>query len=269
MNQNQELKLQLLKQFGISDELKTVDFCREAYKFLIEGDAMMLKGVNAVTGEVIVERVPLTPTHSKVVAVDLGLPSGTKWCDRNVGAKSPEDYGAYFSWGNIEPHYPKENCEHEWGDCENAFDYTFDEDEYNETKGGKITEKDLVDDCLPSERDAATQNMGAEWEMPTEEQFKELYDNCTWTRKVRNGVNGYVVKSRINGAEIYFPCSGGGSGTSWNLRGSYGFCWSASLYSATHGRSLYFYSGSVNPQDYNYRFYGFAVRPVQNIVLPK
>jgi len=36
---------------------------------------------------------------STVVAVDLGLPSGTKWADRNVGATSPEYYGDYFAWG--------------------------------------------------------------------------------------------------------------------------------------------------------------------------
>lgn len=28
--------------------------------------------------------------------IDLGLPSGRLWCDRNVGAASPEDAGLYF-----------------------------------------------------------------------------------------------------------------------------------------------------------------------------
>ena len=32
--------------------------------------------------------------------VDLGLPSGLKWADRNVGAENPWDNGAYFSWGS-------------------------------------------------------------------------------------------------------------------------------------------------------------------------
>ena len=32
--------------------------------------------------------------------VDLGLPSGLKWADRNVGAETPQDNGAYFSWGS-------------------------------------------------------------------------------------------------------------------------------------------------------------------------
>ena len=31
--------------------------------------------------------------------VDLGLPSGTKWATCNVGATKPEEYGAYYAWG--------------------------------------------------------------------------------------------------------------------------------------------------------------------------
>lgn len=29
----------------------------------------------------------------------LGLPSGTKWANMNVGAEKEEDYGLYFAWG--------------------------------------------------------------------------------------------------------------------------------------------------------------------------
>ena len=36
-------------------------------------------------------------------AVDLGLPSGTLWADRNIGADSPEGYGDYFAWGETRP----------------------------------------------------------------------------------------------------------------------------------------------------------------------
>lgn len=34
--------------------------------------------------------------------VDLGLPSGLLWADKNVGATSPEDYGTAFAWGETE-----------------------------------------------------------------------------------------------------------------------------------------------------------------------
>ena len=263
MNQNQDLKMQLLKQFGISDEPKTIDFCREAYKFLVEGDTMMLKGVNTVTGEVIVERVPLTPTHSKVVAVDLGLPSGTLWADRNLGAKSPSDYGAFVSWGNTDLHFPDKG-DVDWGDNDNAFkDYEFSSDEYDNTPGAKLTED------IDLEHDAAHVNLGGDWRMPTKEQFQELYDNCKWIRSTVNGVNGYLVVSKINKASLFFACSGNGSGSSWSSRGSYGFYWSASFLSAVGARSLYFYSGGVLPQSNYYRYYGFAGRPVQNIVTKK
>ena len=37
------------------------------------------------------------------VAVDLGLPSGTKWAAFNLFATSPEEYGSYFAWGDTSP----------------------------------------------------------------------------------------------------------------------------------------------------------------------
>ena len=42
-------------------------------------------------------------TPAGVEAVDLGLPSGTKWANMNVGAETPEDYGSYFAWGETQP----------------------------------------------------------------------------------------------------------------------------------------------------------------------
>ena len=38
MTETQEIKMQLLDKFGISDEPKSVEFCREAYKFLAESE---------------------------------------------------------------------------------------------------------------------------------------------------------------------------------------------------------------------------------------
>ena len=35
----------------------------------------------------------MTPEGRAAVAVDLGLPSGTKWATYNIGATKPEDYG--------------------------------------------------------------------------------------------------------------------------------------------------------------------------------
>lgn len=248
--------LDLFERFGKTDAQAALDFVTK--NTTEDGELIRIIGVEAKTGQPIAEKLSCKTENGKVQAVDLGLPSKTLWADRNVGAASPEDYGAFFSWGNTEPHYPnKENMD--WGHDDDGFSgvYKFDEETYNGTPGAKL--KDDID----LEHDAARANMGESWQMPSKEDFQELYDNCLWERKTVNGVNGYLVTSKKNGNSIFFACSGYGDGTSWGNRGSLGYYWSASLYSATHGRRLGFYSGGVDPQRDNDRFLGFAVRPVQ------
>lgn len=179
------------------------------------------------------------------VAVDLGLPSGLKWADRNVGAKSPEEPGLFFSWGNVEGVEIGKACD-------------FSEEAYAETEGAKLKGN------LDAAHDAATVNLGAPWRMPTDDECQELYDNCDWAWTTENGYYGVRFTSKINGKSLFFACSGDGCGATWGGRGSDGFFWSASFYSARTARYLYFGSGGVGPQSVNGRFFGFAVRPVQN-----
>lgn len=179
------------------------------------------------------------------VAMDLGLPSGTKWADRNVGAASPEEPGLFFSWGNVEGVEIGKACD-------------FSEEAYAETEGAKL------EGNLDAAHDAATVNLGAPWRMPTDEEFQELYDNCDWEWTTDNGYYGVRFTSRINGKSIFFSASGVGAGSSWLHRGADGYYWSASFYSARYARFLYFISGGVYPQDNDSRYHGFAVRSVQN-----
>ena len=39
MTENQKLKMELLKEFAISDEPKSIEVCREMYKFMVEDEA--------------------------------------------------------------------------------------------------------------------------------------------------------------------------------------------------------------------------------------
>ena len=224
MENVKEIKMELLREFGKSEG---IDFCRKAFDFINE--------VNNPTKD---------STPYEVQAVDLGLPSGRLWADRNIGAKSPEDVGLYFSWGNVEG-------------VEYGKDYDFSEEHYDETPGAKLKGD------LDAEHDAATVNLGAPWHMPTEDDFVELVENCDREFRSVNGYRGWVFTSKINGKSIFFACSGNGNGTAWSNRGSSGYYWSATFSSARDARGLYFSSGGVNPQYYNYRDYGFAVRPVQ------
>ena len=178
------------------------------------------------------------------VAVDLGLPSGVKWADRNVGATSPEEPGLFFSWGNVDGVEIGKACD-------------FSEEAYAVTEGAKLK------DNLDAAHDAATVNLGAPWRMPTGEEFQEMYDNCDWEWTTENGYYGVRFTSRINGKSIFFSASGDGNGSSWYGRGAFGYYWSASFYSSRYARRLYFGSGGVRPQCNNSRYYGFAVRAVQ------
>lgn len=226
MKNDIELKMRILEKFGIMSEPKSIEFCKEAYKF-VHGD----------TGEGPADIV------ADPIAVDLGLPSGTKWADRNVGALNPEDTGLYFSWGNTVGH-------------EAGKSYDFDDD-YDNTPGSEL--KDDID----LEHDAARVNLGEPWKMPTKEQFKELVDYCDSEVTTLNGYLGRRFTSNFNGNSIFMPFAGYISGTSLLGRGSIGSYWSSSLSSQTDGYRLYFNSGGVYPADSSGRFYGFSVRAVQ------
>ena len=224
MKDNQTIKMELLREFG---KTEGIGFCREAFNFITDTNTE-----NTITN------------NSEVHAIDMGLPSGRLWADRNIGAKSPEDVGLYFSWGNVEG-------------VEFGKDYNFNEDHYKETPGAKL--KGDID----AEHDAATVNLGAPWHMPTEDDFVELVENCNTEMCSVNGYRGMMFTSKINGNQLFFAASGCGYGSSWGSRGSLGNYWSGSFLSARDARDLAFFSGGVNPQSYGSRFYGFAVRPVQ------
>ncbi len=182
-------------------------------------------------------------------AVDLALPSGVLWADKNIGASTPYEDGLYFSWGNVIGHT---------GD--DGYDFgTANDGPYASTPGAELTGN------IPTNTtyDAARHNMGAPWRMPTVGEFQELVANCDseWTDE--DGVAGRRFTSRINGNSIFFPASGYRGGTGLNARGSNGDYWSSSLDSQDNGYNLGFHSEGVNPANDIGRFYGFSVRAVQ------
>jgi hypothetical protein len=71
------------------------------------------------------------------------------------------------------------------------------------------------------------------------------------------------MKKSDHSVYVFFPASGRYSGTTLEYRGTYGYYWSASFYSATDAYSLFFNSSLVYPQNNYNRYRGFTVRPVQ------
>ena len=175
-------------------------------------------------------------------AIDLGLPSGKLWAGKNVGASSSTDAGLYFSWGNIEGHA-------------SGSGYNFDSTTYSSTTGGALS---TSFDSGDSRYDAATAIMGSPWRTPTQTEFNELINNCTWTW----GSGGYTVTGK-NGNSIFLPAAGYYFGTSLNYSGSDGRYWSTEYYSSSYAYDLYFYSSSKD-MNYDNRICGQSIRAVMN-----
>ena len=178
--------------------------------------------------------------------IDLALPSGVLWADKNIGASTPYEHGLYFSWGNVTGHAEGSG-------------YDFSDAVYAQTDGAALTGNIPTNNTY----DMARHNMGSPCRLPTVGEFQELHNNCDseWTDE--DGVPGRRWTSRINGNSVFFPASGHYSGATLYFRGSSGNYWSSSYISETYACSLSFGSGSVYPAYNDSRRLGFSVRAVQ------
>lgn len=183
-------------------------------------------------------------------AIDLGLPSGLKWASMNVGAKAPEHYGSYFAWGETSR---KSNCN--WS---TYFDNpSGDGSTFTKYASDKKTELDLEDD-------AARQNWGGTWRTPTDTEWTELRENCTWTLTTRGSTRGYSVTAS-NGKSIFLPAAG--LWTAYQLNaGSHGGYWSASLNTSypDYAWEVDFNLSGVCRRFHSLRYFGQSIRPVSD-----
>lgn len=119
-------------------------------------------------------------TTTIIQLVDLGLPSGTLWADRNIGADTPEQAGDYFRFGETTPF------------TENSPEYFYD---------------DIEENIAGTTKDAATVILGKGYKIPTLNQIEELFRVCKWEWAAMNEVNGMKITGP-NGNNIFFPASG-------------------------------------------------------------
>ena len=184
--------------------------------------------------------------------IDLGLPSGTKWCCCNVGAKSPEEYGGYFAWGET-----TEKPSYDWDSYKWHMEYLGDEEF---TKYNSYDKKTVLDD----DDDAAMANMKEKiWCMPTVKQQVELIQNCYAQLTERNGVDGLLITGK-NGSLLFLPAAGYYRCEKLDEVGRAGYYWSSSLwpYYDWHAYFMTFLSSGYWEIDYYDRFEGYSVRAV-------
>lgn len=144
--------------------------------------------------------------------VDLGLPSGLKWAKCNIGANSPIENGNYYAWGETQTKssYSDSNCK------------------THKMSSSALKSAGVINSngTLTMSSDAAHQNWGSSWRMPTMDEFDELREKCTWRWTTKSGKNGYEVTGP-NGLSIFLPAAG----SKWESRYFYkgGDYWSSTL----------------------------------------
>lgn len=169
-------------------------------------------------------------THN---AINLGL--SVQWCDRYLGAISPESIGGYFAWGET----TTKDADYYWSS------YAYGSNENSVTNIGT--------NISGTQYDAATVSLGEDWRMPTRAEFYELRNKCDWKSSTVNGVKG-VTATAPNGKSIFFA-EGGGEKKSANsapLKVDDACVWLANQNQYRNSGADYFYfgeyqGGSINP----------------------
>lgn len=203
------------------------------------------------------------PDNNHPHAIDLGLPSGTKWACCNVGANTPEGYGDYFAWGETEK--------------KEKYDWTT----YIHCDGSMETCHDLGSDIAGTEYDVAHVQWGGTWVMPLQDQIKELINicSCTWTK--RNSVGG-VLFTGPSGEAIFLPEANEWREDRHNSAGTdffndgldsesdelpvVGYYWTSTQRASnlSHASCILCSNGYAYWDTYNYRSSGLTVRPVMS-----
>ena len=190
-------------------------------------------------------------------AVDLAL--SVKWANKNLGAVSPEDYGAFFSWG----------------ETTTKTSFSWSTYKYCEGASNKLTKYNTSELCgvvdnltkLLPEDDAATVRLGKPWRMPTPQEIQELISKCTYEWHTINGVKGVLFISSRNGCKLFFPTDGYIVEENHNYPGSRGIYMTTDIDTSHPFRSQSFdlyetgigiYAG-IHKGD---RYMGFVIRPV-------
>ena len=196
---------------------------------------------------------PNNGTENGYAYVDLGL--SVKWATMNVGASSPEDYGDYFAWGETTT-----KSTYNWSTYKHCNNSKYVLKKYNTFGDYGVVDNKTI---LELSDDAAHVNMGGEWRMPTETEWAELREQCTWTWSTQDGINGYKVISNINGNSIFFPTAGCSNNIDVGIAGYY---WSIELYTTyyqTYNAYYYHLSSSQSVRvNHDERYKGMSIRAV-------
>lgn len=189
--------------------------------------------------------------------VDLGLPSGTFWADKNIGATKIEEKGLFYHWGG------------RYGTKSESF-YNLNDPLYNNTTK-RFTRYNPEDGLsVLQSGDDAVYLKDSICQLPSPEDYQELFDNTTITSENVNGVVGLKFTSNINGKSIFFP----NCGYAWNhnnLNTDCSYLWTNKCnpdspnYQNAYNVLLRYKNLSAELNMNNDRKRGCCIRPIQRI----
>ena len=221
-------------------------------------------------------------TPGNAMAVDLGLPSGTKWANMNIGATKVTDYGTYFAWGETSGYSVVgssttpaagnafnifSQTRYSWtnGDISHITKYC--PEDQTERWGLNTTPDNILQIQLGD--DAARANWGGNWRMPTKEEMEELI-NETDNESFSGYIDGVYVSAWkfMNKSDhskyIYLIGAGYSGNLGFKLVGSC-YYWTSTLYPTSPWYAYHLkYSGGVVSVAYDQpRYAGLPIRAVQ------
>lgn len=160
------------------------------------------------------------------------------WATKNLGADKPSDIGLYFAFGEITGY-----------SAYSGHDFSSD------------PAYEAQNDILKPAFDAAHVALGGLWRMPTAHEIDRLRENSAYS--FESGVGGTFTHGT---ASVFFPASGYIQGTSLVSAGTYGSCWSASVYDFDDKQAcLLGFSAANTYTDNDYISKGLTIRPVFSI----
>ena len=188
------------------------------------------------------------PDDNHPHAIDLGLPSGTKWACCNLGASSPEGNGGYYAWGETSEKYV----------------YTWENYSYYDSSTGNF--KNIGSDIASTSYDVVQVIWGGDWCMPSLKQMQELVRNCTFQWKTLDGVNGMLFTGP-SGSSVFLLAAGDRWEDELNYRDNKGYYWSSTQDPENSNSACEFsfqsYKDSAGAGwGYSRRYGGRNVRPV-------
>lgn len=181
--------------------------------------------------------VEVVDAQPQIFAVDLGI--SVKWANCNLGAKSPDEQGGFFSWGEL-------NSKHYYTE-ENSLTYM----------------KRLGDISGDVNYDAARYHWRGEWRIPTKYEIEELINKCTWEQVISaNGVYGFLITGP-NGNNIFLPCCGWRLNYDNTLSGKVGDYWCSTPGKEDVDASYCLYFNKDRRKvGWTSRYSGLTIRPV-------